>query len=86
MSLAEVHTLYESNCRSIAEMLRKAADSIDSEPDEDCSPTVAIAVVRLVKNGEIDVYGWGDCDDHKAIALLARGQAQVTSLLNWSDE
>ena len=41
MKLAEVHTLYETNRRSIPDMLRQFADGIETEVDEGYSPDVA---------------------------------------------
>lgn len=75
--LAEVHTLYETNARSIPDMLRQAADGIETEVDEGYSPTQAMVAVQVSANGEIKVYGWGDLDNFKAIGLLHLGLQQV---------
>lgn len=78
--LAEVHTLYETNCRSIPDMLRQAADGIESEGDDD-SPTVAMVAVQLAENGEVQLYGWGDTGDMHALALLERGKHELLRIL-----
>lgn len=73
MKLAEVHTLYETNARSIPDMLRQAADSIETEREEGYVPTKAMVAVQLCENGEIKVYGWGETDDMHAIGILHCG-------------
>jgi hypothetical protein len=72
--IAEVATLYETNARSIPDMLRQAAESIEAEASEDCSPTVAMVAVQISENGQVQVYGWGDTDDLRAIGLMERGK------------
>jgi|DEB19_MinimDraft_3_1074340.scaffolds.fasta_scaffold278122_2 hypothetical protein len=72
--IAEVATLYETNARSIPDMLRQAADSIEEEASEDCSPTVAMVAVQISESGQVHVYGWGDTDDLRAIGLMERGK------------
>lgn len=77
--LAEVHTLYETNCRSIPDMLRQSADSIETEAAGGFSPTVAMFAVQLAENGSILIYGWGDCDNMRALAMIERGKAELLS-------
>lgn len=77
MSLAEVHALYATNCRSIPDMLRQSADSIETEIEEGYSPTVAMFAVQMAENGKIGIYGWGDCDNMTALALLERAKVQL---------
>ena len=72
--IAEVATLYETNARSIPDMLRQAADSIEAEAAEGYSPTVAMVAVQISENGQVQVYGWGDTDDLRAIGLMERGK------------
>lgn len=79
--LAEVHTLYEANARSIPAMLRQAADNIESEAEEGYSPTTAMVAVQLGENGEVQIYGWGDTDDLRALGLLMRGQHHLLGIL-----
>lgn len=79
--LAEVHTLYDTNCRSIPDMLRQSADSIESETGEGFSPTTAMVAVQLTENGEVQIYGWGDTDDQRALSLLMRGQHKLLTIL-----
>ena len=81
MKLAEVHTLYESNARSIPGMLRQAAASIEAEADEDYSPTTAMVAVQLAGNGQVKIYGWGDVTDLSAIGLLERGKHELLEVL-----
>ena len=72
--LAEVETLYATNCRSIPDMLRQAADSIEAEAEEGSSPTIAMVAVQIAESGQVKVYGWGDTDNLRAIGLLERGK------------
>lgn len=73
MKLAEVHTLYETNARSIPDMLRQAADGIENEADGSYSPTTAMVAVQVAENGSINIYGWGETNDYHALGLLQRG-------------
>lgn len=73
MSLTEVHTLYETNARSIPDMLRQAADGIETEAEEGYSPTKAMVAVQLAENGEVKIYGWGETDDVHALGVLQMG-------------
>ncbi len=75
--IAKVETLYEANCRSIPAMLRQSADSIEAEPDGDCSPTTAMVAVQISKSGEVRIYGWGETNDLHAIGLLERGKHEL---------
>ena len=75
MALAEVVTLYDTNCRDIPEMLRGLADSLEAGSEG----TDALICVRLTENGGVELYGWGDCDNLKAIAIL---QLAMTSMTN----
>jgi len=79
--LAEVHVLYESNCRSIPDMLRQAANSIEAESDGDSSPTTAMIAVQLAENGKVQMYGWGDTGNLHAIGLLERGKHELLAAL-----
>lgn len=81
MPVAEVHTLYETNARSIPDMLRTAAESIEAEVSEGYSPTVAMVAVQLAENGEIKLYGWGETEIYHSLALLARGQHDLLTTL-----
>jgi hypothetical protein len=79
MKLAEVVLLYETNWRSIPDMLRQAADSIETEADEGYSPTKAMAAVQISKSGEVQIYGWGETNELAAIGLLQLGLHKLTS-------
>jgi L-asparaginase II len=80
MALAEVHTLYRSNCRNIPQMLREAADNIETEADEGYSPTKAMIAVQLTEAGAVQVYGWGDTDMIQALGLLHLGLQEIGSI------
>ena len=76
MKLAEVITLYDKNASNIAAMMRDAADSIETETDED-NQTEAVVAVQIAANGAVKVYGWGATDSMKAIATLELGKADL---------
>lgn len=75
--LAEIHTLYDVNCRAIPAMLRQAADSIETEIEEGFSPTKAMAAVQIAENGQVQIYGWGDTEIFQSIALLEIGKQKL---------
>lgn len=79
--LAEVHTIYEANARSIPDMLRQSADSIETETVEGYSPTVAMVAVQLSENGEIQVYGWGDTTTIHALGVLHAGAQKIGNMV-----
>jgi hypothetical protein len=77
--LAEVVTLYETNSRSMPEMLRKLADSIESEDAAQHDMTTSIACIQLKESGDIEIYGWGDLDDkYKCVGVLAAAMKRIT--------
>lgn len=67
--LAEVETLYETNPRSVSDMLREAAGNIETETEE-FDTTKAMIAVQLTEGGKIQVYGWGKTNNLEAIAAL----------------
>jgi len=77
--LAAVETLYETNARSIPDMLRQAADSIDADPDD--APTAAVAVF-VDAAGTVQIYGWGDVNDLSALGLIERGKHELLGILS----
>lgn len=79
MSLAEVIPLYETNARSIPDMLRQSADSLEREVDECYSPTKAMIAVQISEDGEVQIYGWGETDELQAIATLQLGLHKLSS-------
>jgi hypothetical protein len=84
--LAEVSTLYATNCRDIPEMLRGAADNIELEPEQsDCSPTKAVVCIQLAENGQINVYGWGDTNDLHALGVIERGKHELLTAMAGDD-
>lgn len=82
--LAEVHTLYDKNASNIVAMLRVAADNIEAGNPEVRSMT---AVAEL-EGGGIQIFGWGQTDTPRSIAMLNLGLAQLTrdQLAIWEDE
>ena len=86
MALAEVTTLYDTNCRDIPEMLRGAADNIEAEADHpDCSPTKAIVAIQLSADGQVIVYGWGDTTDLHALGIIERGKHELLTAIAGND-
>lgn len=82
MPLAEVVTLYDTNCRNIPEMLRGLADEIEA----DDSPTQSMLGIQLTESGSISIYGWGDCDNLRAIAMLQLAMTRLSNdTLGWDD-
>ena len=79
MKLAEVIPLYQENCRSIPDMLRKAADNIETESEEGFSPTKAMIAVQISESGSVLVYGWGETDELSAIGTLQLGLHKLVS-------
>ena len=79
--IAEVHTLYKTNCRSIPDMLRDSAANIETEVAEGYSPTVAMVAVQICENGKIKVYGWGDTGLLHAMGALHAGLQEIGSIV-----
>ncbi len=79
--LAEVHTIYESNARSISDMLRKAADNLETEEAEGYARTTAMVAVQIGENGVAQVYGWGETDLIHALGLLHAGAQQIGNMI-----
>lgn len=77
--LAEVVTLYETNCHSIPEMLRKLADSIESEDAEQHDMTKTVVGVQVKESGDVEIYGWGDADELRALGILHLAAHQIAS-------
>jgi len=79
--LAEVHTIYETNARSIPDMLRQSANSIESEVPEGFSRTTAMIAVQLTENGDIQVYGWGQTTTIHALGVLHAGAQKIGGMV-----
>ena len=79
--LAEVHTIYETNARSIPDMLRQSADSIESEGSEGYANTIAMIAVQLTDNGDIQVYGWGRTTTIHALGVLHAGAQKIGNMV-----
>ncbi|HEX8418561.1 MAG TPA: hypothetical protein VF638_00955 [Sphingomonas sp.] len=80
--LAPVTTIYEKNASDVPAMLRKAADSIEAETDDD-DRTKAMMAVQVSHGGAIAIYGWGPVDRFMAIGVL---QAAITKLADNVEE
>lgn len=80
--LAEVHTLYESNARSIPDMLRQAASSIEREKDDpEAIPVTAMVAVSLHADGQIMVYDWGETTAIHALGIITAGAQQIGGII-----
>lgn len=77
-----VETLYDVNASDVPAMLRKSADTIAAETDED-DRTRAMVGVQLTYDGVIAIYGWGALDRFTAIGVL---QAAITKLTDGVQE
>lgn len=51
--------IFQENAADIVAMLRKSADSIESET-ADLDKTIAGVFLQVTESGEVVVYGWGD--------------------------
>ena len=76
MALALVETIYDKNFRSVPDMLRLSADSIEAETDAD-DKTNAMFGIQLCESGAIELYGWGGIDISEAVVLLERAKMKV---------
>lgn len=79
--LAEVHILYAENARSIPDMLRRSAASLESEGAEGCVRTSAMIAVQVGEDGSIQVYGWGETDMLHALGSLTAGAQQIGNII-----
>lgn len=80
--LTLVATLYDKNASDVPAMLRKAAESIEAETDEN-DRTRAMVGVQLSHGEVISIYGWGSIDRFTAIGVL---QAAITKLTDGVEE
>lgn len=76
MAIAEVITLYDSNANDVVAMLRKRADIIEAQTDED-DRSVAVIAVEVTESGDIQVFGWGQTDDFHALGVMAKASARL---------
>jgi hypothetical protein len=74
--VAEVITLYETNANHIPDMLRRRADAIEAETDED-DRTVAMIAIAVSESGDIEVYGFGDTNDFHCLGVLPMASARL---------
>lgn len=81
MPLAEVHTIYSENARSIPDMLRRSAASIETEEQDGYVGTSAVIAVQVAKDGTIQVYGWGDTDTLHALGALTAGAQEIGKMV-----
>lgn len=73
--LAEVVTLYENNSRSIVDQLRRAADEIETETDENDRTETGI-FIQFTEGEQIEIYGWGKLDNRFTAAGILMAAAQ----------
>lgn len=76
-NLAEIVTLYDTNCHAIPAMLRKLADSIEAENADEHDLTRTVVLVQAKQSGELEVYGWGDADNGRTVGLFHCAAAQI---------
>jgi hypothetical protein len=76
LKLAEVVTLYDTNASRIPDMLRKRADAIEAETEQD-DRTIAMIAVEVTESGDLEIYGWGDTDDFHCLGVLAMASARL---------
>jgi len=74
--VAEVITLYDTNANHIPAMLRKRAELIEVETEED-DRTVAMIAIEVTESGDIEVYGWGDTNEFHCLGVLAMASARL---------
>lgn len=74
--IAEVITLYDTNANHITDMLRKRAEAIDAETDED-DKTVAVIAIEVTESGDLEIYGFGKTDDFHCLGVLAMASARL---------
>ncbi|QNQ09271.1 hypothetical protein [Sphingomonas alpina] len=56
--------------------LRRAADSIEAETEQD-DRTVSMIAVAVSETGNIEIYGWGQTNSFHALGALAKGMAKL---------
>jgi hypothetical protein len=76
VKLAEVVTLYDSNASQIPAMLRKRADAIEAETEQD-DRTIASILVEVTESGDLEIYGFGATDDFHCLGVLAMASARL---------
>ena len=76
MAIAEVVTLYETNANYIPDMLRRRAEAIEAETDQD-DCTVAMIAIAVSESGDIEVYGFGDTNDFHCLGVLSMASARL---------
>lgn len=76
MKLAEVVTLYDSNASQIPAMMRKRADTIDAETEDD-DRTIATIFIEVTQSGDIEIYGFGATDNFHCLGVLAMASARL---------
>lgn len=75
--LAEVVSIYETNASDMAAMLRQCATSVESETEED-DRTECMVGIQFSECGRVKLYGWGDIDSYKTLAILQLALADHT--------
>lgn len=72
---AKVVPIFEPNAADIAQQFRRMADEIDSGEIGSFESMVVCAEV----DGGIEIYGWGNIDGLRAIAMFNLGHAKLTA-------
>jgi hypothetical protein len=78
MKLAEVVTLYETNASHIPDMLRKRADLIESQTEND-DRAIAMIAVEVTESGDLEIYEWGQTDNFHCLGVLAMASARLAA-------
>ena len=74
--IAEVVTLYETNAGYIPDMLRKRAEAIEAQTEQD-DRVVSMIAVEVTESGDLEIYGWGKTDDFHCLGVLAMASARL---------
>lgn len=81
MPLAEVKTIYKSNCLQIAETMRNNADAIESGDFGESEALVMVLLTALDGRQEIDVFGLGDTNYWQSLGILHGGIQKLARML-----
>lgn len=70
MSLSLVDTIYDTNYRQIADMLREMADKVEEAGEDNAYLRIGLVAEREL---EYEYYGWGDMLTRDAYFLYQKG-------------
>lgn len=77
MSLSLVDTIYDTNYRQIADMLREMADKVEEAGGDNAYLRIGLVAER---ENEYEYYGWGDVTIRDAYFLFSKGAAFTMGL------